>query len=122
MSRKLATRMVWVVTIGLSLVGCGGAPPPHDALTAAQSGAKGAEVAGATEDPKAQLHLKLANEQIQKAKQLMEDGDNEEAARIVSRAQADADLALAYAQAAKSLKQAKEADEQLGKLKKQLKE
>lgn len=122
MSRKLATRMVWVVTIGLSLVACGGAPPPHDALTAAQSGVKGAEVAGATEDPKAQLHLKLASEQIAKAKQLMEDGDNEEAALVVSRAQADADLALAYAQAAKSLKQAKEADEQLGKLKKQLKE
>ncbi|HEY6080367.1 MAG TPA: DUF4398 domain-containing protein [Polyangiaceae bacterium] len=114
--------MVWVVTIGLSLVACGGAPPPHDALTAAQSGVKGAEVAGATEDPKAQLHLKLASEQIAKAKQLMEDGDNEEAALVVSRAQADADLALAYAQAAKSLKQAKEADEQLGKLKKQLKE
>lgn len=122
MSRKLASPMVWVFAVSLSLVACGGAPPPHDALTAAQSGVKGAEVAGAHEDPKAQLHLKLAQEQIQKAKQLMDDGDNEEAARMVDRAQADADLALAYAEAAKSLKDAKDADEQLGKLKKQLKE
>ena len=75
---------------------------------------------GASDDPKAQLHLKLANEQIEKAKKLIQDGDNEEAARVIDRAQADAELALVLAEKAKALKDAKDADEQLGKLKKKL--
>ena len=123
MVRKLALRMLWVglaAAFAASAAACGGAAVPQEALTAAQASAKGAEVGGANEDPKAQLHLKLANEQIDKAKKLIEDGKNEEAARLVDRAQADADLALALAEQAKSLKDAKDADEQLGKLKKKL--
>ena len=124
MRRNLAIRLIWVFTASgmASALGCGGAPVPQDALTAAQSSVKGAEVSGAKDDPKAQLHLKLATEQIEKAKQQIDDGDNEEAARTIERAQADADLALALAEQAQSLKAAKEADEQLGKLKKKLKE
>ena len=123
MVRKLASRMLWVglaAALAALAAACGGAAVPQDALTAAQASAKGAEVGGATEDPKAQLHLKLANEQIEKAKKLIEDGQNEEAARLVDRAQADADLALALAEQGKALKDAKDADEQLGKLKKKL--
>lgn len=93
---------------------------PQESLTAAQASVKGAEVGGATEDPRAQLHLKLANEQIERAKKLIADDDNEEAARVIERAQVDADLALALAQQAKALRDAKVADEQLGKLKKKL--
>jgi hypothetical protein len=93
---------------------------PQESLTAAQASVKGAEVGGAAEEPKAQLHLKLANEQIAKAKMLIEDGDNEEAARVIERAQVDAELSLALAQQAKSLQEAKDADEQLGKLRKKL--
>lgn len=122
MSLKLVACRIWVFTAAASLLACGGAAVPQEALTAAQADVKGAEVDGANEDPKAQLHLKLAVEQIEKAKKLIEDGDNEEATRMVARAQVDADLALALAEQAKSLKHAKEADEQLGKLKKKLKE
>lgn len=123
MVRKLASRTLWVglaAVFAASAVACGGAAVPQETLTAAQASAKGAEVGGATEDPKAQLHLKLANEQIEKAKKLIEDGNNEEASRLVDRAQADADLALALAEQGKALKDAKDADEQLGKLKKKL--
>ncbi len=119
MVRKLALRMLWV-GFATSLAACGGAAVPQETLTAAQAAAKGAEVGGANEDPKAQLHLKLANEQIEKAKKQIEEGNNEEAARLVDRAQADADLALALAQQAKAFRDAKDADEQLGKLKKKL--
>lgn len=119
MRRKLALQMIWV-GIATSAVACGGAAVPQESLTAAQASVKGAEVGGANDDPKAQLHLKLANEQIEKAKKLIEDGKNEEAARVIDRAQADADLALALAEQAKSLKEYKDADEQLGKLKKKL--
>jgi Domain of unknown function (DUF4398) len=117
--RKLALRMLWV-GFATSVAACGGAAVPQETLTAAQAAAKGAEVGGANEDPKAQLHLKLANEQIEKAKKQIEEGNNEEASRLVDRAQADADLALALAQQGKALRDAKEADEQLGKLKKKL--
>jgi hypothetical protein len=111
--------MLWVGWIAVAAA-CGGAAVPQETLTAAQASVKGAEVGGANENPKAQLHLKLATEQIEKAKKLIEDGDNEEAARLIDRAQADADLALALAEQAKALKDAKDADEQLGKLKKKL--
>jgi hypothetical protein len=112
--------MILVGVAAASALACGGAAVPQETLTAAQASVKGAEVGGANEDPKAQLHLKLANEQIEKAKKLIEDDENEEAARVIERAQADADLALALAQQAKSLRDAKLADEQLGKLKKKL--
>jgi hypothetical protein len=118
--RKLVLRMLWVGLLAASAGACGGAAVPQETLTAAQASVKGAEVGGATQDPKAQLHLKLANEQIEKAKKLIENGDNEEAARLIDRAQADADLALALAQQGKALRDAKDADEQLGKLKKKL--
>jgi hypothetical protein len=118
--RKLALRMLWVGLLAALAGACGGAAVPQESLTAAQASVKGAEVGGATQDPKAQLHLKLANEQIEKAKKLIEDGNNEEAARLIDRAQADADLALALAQQGKALRDAKDADEQLGKLKKKL--
>jgi len=117
--RKLALRMI-LVGLAAALAACGGAAVPQETLTAAQASVKGAEVGGANEDPKAQLHLKLANEQIDKAKKLIEDGDNEEAARMIDRAQADADLALALAQQAKAMREAKDADESLGKLKRKL--
>ena len=47
--------------------------------------------------PAAALSVKLAQEEVQKAKQLMEDGDNKRAELILMRAQADAELALAQA-------------------------
>jgi hypothetical protein len=117
---KLSLKMILVGIAAASAVACGGAAVPQETLTAAQASVKGAEVGGANEDPKAQLHLKLANEQIDKAKKLIEDGKNEEAARMIDRAQSDADLALVLAQEAKAMGEAKDADEQLGKLKKKI--
>jgi hypothetical protein len=114
--------MVWIGIAAGSALACGGAAVPQEALTAAQASAKGAEVGGATQDPKAQLHLKLAHEQIERAKQLIAEDENEEAARVIDRAQVDADLALALAQEASARRAAKDADEQLGKLKKKLKQ
>lgn len=101
------------------LLACGGYPEPHDALSAAQAEVKGAEVGGANENPKAALHVKLAKDQIEKAQKLMGD-DNEEAERLLIRAQADADLALALAKEAKAQNDAAEASEQVGKLRKEM--
>jgi hypothetical protein len=100
------------------LTACGGAAVPQESLTAAKASVAGAEVGGAAAEPKAALHLKLAKEQIAKAESLIADGDNEEAARIIDRAEVDAELALALAKEVNAEKQALETREQLDKLKK----
>lgn len=100
------------------LTGCGGAAVPQEPLTAAKAAVAGAEVGGAASEPKAALHLKLAKEQVAQAEKLIEDGDNEEAARVIDRAQADADLALALAKQATARKEAQDTKEQLDRLKK----
>ena len=97
---------------------CGGAAVPQETLTAAKAAVAGAEVAGAASEPKAALHLKLAKEQLAQAEKLIADGDNEEAARIIDRAQADADLSFSLAKEANAKKEASDTSEQLGRLKK----
>src|SRR3954468_18494087 len=112
----------WVFSCfsGTVLLACGGGGGPQEALTAAQADVKGAEVGGAAENPKAALHLKLAKDQIEKAQKKISDGENEEAERILARAQADAELALALAKEAKAQGDASEASEQVGKLRKEI--
>jgi hypothetical protein len=114
------TLLLGSIACALTAVACGGAAVPQDSLTAAQADVKGAEVGGAAENPQAMLHLKLAKDQIAEAEKLIKDGDNEQAARTLDRAQADAELALSLAKAAKAQADASEASEQVGQLKKQI--
>jgi hypothetical protein len=100
------------------LSACGGAAVPQESLTAAKAAVAGAEVGGAASEPKAALHLKLAKEQVAQAEKLIADGDNEEAARVIDRAQADADLALSLAKETGAEKEAQDTREQLDRLKK----
>jgi hypothetical protein len=57
---------------------------------------------GAQAVPRAQLHLRLAQEQVTQARKLAEDGENERAASLLTRARADAELALALSREATS--------------------
>jgi hypothetical protein len=57
--------------------------------------------------------VKLAQEEVQKAKQLMQDGDNRRAELILMRAQADAELALAQAREAQAKTEAQAAVDQV---------
>jgi hypothetical protein len=116
---NVRTLVYWCIS-GTTLLACGGAAVPHDALSAAQAEVKGAEVGGANENPKAALHVKLAKDQIETAQKQIADGDNEEAALTLSRAQADAELALSLAKEAKAQGDASEASEQVGKLRKEI--
>jgi hypothetical protein len=52
---------------------------------------------GASSQPDAQLHLKLADEQMAKARTAIANGDNQQADSLLIRARADAELALALA-------------------------
>jgi hypothetical protein len=81
----------------VALTCCAGAPMPAERLASAESAARGATEVGAEGTPQASLHLKMARDQIAQAKSMMSKGDNEAAAMVLTRAEADAELSLALA-------------------------
>lgn len=100
-------RLIFSVAL-LVAVGCGGAPIPHDQMASAEAEVRAAQVV--VEDlralgpnelaPKAQLHLKMARDQVETAKKLIADGQMEEAERTLARAKVDASYSLALAREA----------------------
>ena len=82
----------------LLLAGCASTfPVPTQRLADAESAQRSARELGAGNQPDAQLHLKLADEQMVLAKREMADGDNRAADFVLVRARADSELALALA-------------------------
>jgi hypothetical protein len=79
----------------LFAAGCGGAPLPADRLASAEAATRGAAEIGAEQAPQASLHLKMARDQIAQAKALIQNGENDRAGSVLSRAEVDAELALA---------------------------
>jgi pyridoxal biosynthesis lyase PdxS len=79
------------------LVGCGSSAVPLDKLTDAKSTVRAAQEAGAQNTPQAQLHLKMANDELTSAQKAMDDKDNDKARLLLNQAQSDADLSLALA-------------------------
>ncbi len=76
--------------------GCAGNyPPPTQQMADVESADRSANELGAQNNPRAQLHLKLAEEQMKQAKSAMEAEDNERAESLLMRAKADAELAVA---------------------------
>jgi leucyl aminopeptidase (aminopeptidase T) len=72
-------------------VGCASVPLRTETST---SGIRAAEEVGARKVPQAALHLQLAKEELQKAKNLAAEGEDEMAASMLMRAEADAELAV----------------------------
>lgn len=85
--------LVLVAAMGVCAVGCASAPPLR--TEASTSGIRAAEEVGASEVPRAALHLQMAKEELEQAKKLGADGDKEQGASMLLRAQADAELAVA---------------------------
>jgi Domain of unknown function (DUF4398) len=71
--------------------GCASVPLRTESST---SGIRAAEEVGARKVPQAALHLQLAKEELQKAKNLAADGKEEMANSMLQRAEADAELAV----------------------------
>ncbi len=117
--KETRMRHLSLASTALLIVACGGAAIPQEQLTSSKATISVAQAEGAQNEPQAQLHLKLAQEQVAKAEALIADGDNEEATQMIDRAQADADLAVALAKEAKSKKEAQDTIEQLERLKKE---
>ena len=88
--------------VGLCAVSaCSSYPKPTEHLAASMAAVRGAETAGARQVPEAELHLKLAEEQIAQAKQMMEREQNERADAMTIRAYNDARLSLSLTREAK---------------------
>ncbi len=92
---------------------CGASyPAPTQRMADAQSAYRSARELGADKHPAAQLHLKLAAEQIAEASTILKDNDNRRADFVLIRAKADAELALALAREQRSNMEAQQAVEQ----------
>jgi len=82
-------------TLLLALGCAGNYPPPTQQVADVESANRSATELGAQSNPRAQLHLKLAEEQLSQAKSAMQADDNERAEGLLVRAKADAELAVA---------------------------
>jgi hypothetical protein len=107
-----------ILACTLLIAACGSSlPPPSDRLASAEAASRSARELGAEKDPKAALHLKLAQEQIDQAKGLMKENDNKRADLILQRAGSDAELAVMYAKENTARAEADRAQEKVKNLK-----
>jgi hypothetical protein len=92
----MKTSIVTITITSLFALGCGASyPPPTQQMADVEAADRSAIELGAQKHPQAQLHLKLAEEQLALAKTAMEDDDNKGAGSLLARAKADAELAIA---------------------------
>lgn len=103
--------------LGGTLAGCASAPPPVEKMQASQAAIRAAEELGATRVPQAALHLQLAKEQSEAAKQALEQSDKPRAEGLLMRAEADAELALALARESNARADAQQAIDRIRAMK-----
>lgn len=106
------------LAFGLALCGgCAGAPAPTERLTTAEAAIRGAREIDAQNVPRGALHLKLAQDQVEQAKQYIADDRNQRADLALRRALADAELAIALAREHEMKEKARAARARLERLK-----
>jgi hypothetical protein len=94
--------IAWIGAASVVLAACASSPVPADKLAQSQAAVRSAHEVGAEKVPPAALHLKVAREELDLARKLISDGDNKRAEYILSRAQADAETAIALAREAEA--------------------
>lgn len=99
---------VSVATLALLAGGCA-ANFNQQRMVDTQATVAAVEELDESEDPEVSLHLKYARDQLAAARRLLDEGDEEEANRMIERAHADAELALAMARTERSRKAARDA-------------
>jgi hypothetical protein len=109
---------VFAVVVAAAIAGCGSFPRPEARVASSEGSIRGAEEAGAKNVPEAALHLKLAQEERDKAMALIKDGENERAEYMLMRAESDAELANALAREAYAKQEAQHANDRLEATKK----
>jgi hypothetical protein len=110
-------RIAAIALFAIGVTACGASlPPPNTEWAEASNDVGRAQAGGAPGVPEAKLHLELAQEDLQKSKELINQ-DNRRAASLVAVARAEAQLALSLANAQKALVDARKAQEDLQKAK-----
>ncbi len=105
-----------LVALALVAGGCAQAARPDDQLVASAASVRTAQEIGAQSVPRAALALQLAEDELQHARDLINNGDNEKARFQLLRSKADGDLALSLTQSARAIAEADAAREQLKSL------
>jgi len=86
------------LAVGLGLASaCAHTAVPSDQLASAQANIARAEQLGANDNPDAAYHLRLARQQLDEGKKLIDKKENLEASYVLKRASADGELAMAIA-------------------------
>ena len=91
------------ITVGLVLAltaACAARPVPAARVGSAEAAVRSARDHGATRLPDAALHLRLAENQVARARRLIDEGEQERAEWLLVRAEADASVADALAREA----------------------
>lgn len=116
---KRVQRVLGVLTLSsVGLWGCAHGTPPTDTIANAEKTVTDAQSAAA--GVTAPLELKLAQENIDKAKDAVKKEEYDTARSFAERAQADADLALAKARSAKSQQVTKEMQDSINSLREEI--
>ncbi len=100
-------------------VGCGSAPSPGDEALNARAAIRAADEMHAENQPQARYYLALAREQIGKAEEFFAADDVERGRRILARAQADAELAIALTQEAATRAEAEQIQQHVNDLRRE---
>ena len=89
---KIRTMVLAVAVVTTAIAaGCASAPLRTEAST---SGIRAAEEVGAAKVPRAALHLQLAKQELEQARGLAKAGEQKQAVSLLTRAEADAELAV----------------------------
>ena len=116
------TTITIAITVLMGLSGCANARLSQRKLAQTQAAIDAAARNESATNPHVALHLEYAKDQVVRAKELMSRHKEHEAQRMLDRAQADADLALALAESARSHQQAHDAWNEVKELEQHAKE
>jgi hypothetical protein len=108
-----------LMTAVLCAGGCASSQLSQQRLVDTQSAMDAAQELDQEDDPEVSLHLKYARDQLAAAKKLMDEGERKEAHRMLERAHADAQLALAMARTERSREEAQQAWSEVEELRNQ---
>jgi hypothetical protein len=120
MAIRLTFRQFARLSILALAAGCGASAPPTLQQSKTQSAIRGAEVAGAEDTPKAKLHLKMAKDHLANAEQLISEEEYDDAALVLRRAEADAELAIALSKEARARERAEDLQQKVQELKREM--
>lgn len=95
--------------LATALAACAGTPASPDRVASAQAAIRSAGEVGAEHNPNAALYLQYSREEFAQAQDLSRRGEGERAERVLLRAQADAELALALSREVSSRNAAQQA-------------